>query len=162
MKFDHAPFDPYISVSADLHFVRASATRDAIALQKTARGGDAIGGHGYSLDFAGKGTAELYWDALMAEARLLQLPDLLSGEWINSGGHYDRQKGEWFNTDGATGIPILVLRDVVLGRIIELGLSKEIVDRYITRRGRTVAEEERFFNLSFDARMQALRTEAAV
>lgn len=141
-------------------FMDATATRDAIAWQRASQDNHAIGGRGYNVNFAGEGTAELLWDALIAKARLLQSPDLLSGEWVNSGGHYDRQKGEWFNTDGATGIPIDVLRGVVLGRIIELGLAEEAVDRYITRRGRTVAEEERFFNLSFEARMQALRTGA--
>jgi hypothetical protein len=165
MKFDHAPFDPYISVSADSHrFVDAPATRDAIARRRDAQRLDAevIGGNGYRVDYAGEGTAELYMDALLAEARLLQQPDLMDGEWLNSGGHYDRKKGEWFNTEGTTGIPISVLRDVVLGRIIELGLSKETIHKYITRRGRTVAEEERFFNLSFDARMQALRSGEAL
>ena len=143
----------------DSKFLDAPATRDAIA-----RRGDSyqIGGQGYNLNFAGDGTAELYWDALLAEARLLQMPDLLSGEWVNSGGHYDRRKGEWFNTDGATGIPIAMLRDVVLGRIIELKLSKEVVDRYVTRRSRTVAEEEAFFRLQFNERMNALRTGAAL
>jgi len=145
-------------------FVDAPATRDAIARQKDAQrlNTDAIGGRNYRINFAGEGTAEIYWDALVAEARLLQLPDLLSGEWVNLGGHYDRNKGEWLNTECATGIPISVLRDVVLGRIIELGLTKETVDKYVTRRGRTVAEEERFFNLPFEARMQALRTGAAL
>jgi len=137
----------------------APATRDAIA-----RRGDSyqIGGQGYDINFAGDGTAELYWDALMAEARLLQMPDLLSGEWVNSGGHYDRRKGEWFNTEGATGIPISMLRDVVLGRIIELGLTKESVDKYVTRKGRTVAEEEAFFRMDFAARVKAIRTGVAL
>jgi hypothetical protein len=155
-----APFDPYISIeSADSKFVDAPATRDAIARRRDA---DMIGGRGYTVDFAGEGTAEMYWDAFIAQARLLQMPDLLSGEWVNSGDQYDRKKGQWFNTEGATGIPISILRDVVLGRIIELNLSKEAVDKYVTRRGRTVAEEERFFNLSFEARMQALRSGEAL
>jgi hypothetical protein len=161
MKFDHAPFDPYISVSADSHrFVNAPATHDAIALRREMQRGDAevIGGNGYRVDYAGNGTAEMYWDALMAEARLLQLPDLLSGQWINSGGHYDRNKSEWFNTEGATGVPISILHDVVLGRIIELRLSKEVVDKYVTRKGRTVAEEEAFYRLPFNGRMNALRS----
>ena len=160
MKFDHAPFNTYVSIESDnSQFLGAPATRDAIARRRDA---EQIGGRGYNVDFAGDGTAELYWDALMAEARLLQLPDLLSGEWVNSGGHYDRQKGEWFNTEGATGIPISILRDVVLGRIIELRLSKKIVDRYVTRHSRTVEQEEAFYRLSFDERMNALRSGAAL
>jgi hypothetical protein len=165
MKFDHAPFDPFISVSADTRrFVNAPATRDAIARRKDAQrlDADVIGGRSYRVDLAGEGTAEMYWDALIAEARLLQLPDLFDGEWINSGGHYDRRMGEWFNTEGATGIPISVLRDVVLGRIIELNLTKETVDKYITRKGRTIAEEEAFYQLPFNARINALRSGVAL
>lgn len=120
-----------------------------------------IGGRGYTIDYAGQGTAEVFWDFYIAQARLLQLPDLLSGEWINSGGHYDRQKGEWFNTKGTKGIPIGVLRDVIAGRIMELGLDGDTVFRYLTRRGRTIAEEQAFLRLDFDARMHALRTGAA-
>jgi hypothetical protein len=159
MKFGNAKVIPI--ESADPQFVDSPATRDTIARQRRWNA-ESIGCRGYSVDFAGEGTAEACWDALIAEARLLHLPDLFSGEWLNSGGHYDRQKGEWFSTDGATGISISVLRDVVLGRIIELGLSKEIVDRYITRHGRTIAEEERFLNLSFEAQMQALRSGEAL
>jgi hypothetical protein len=163
MKFDHAPFNPYISTSVDSEkFLGAPATRDAIARQNTAQPADAIGGRGYSVDFAGEGTSEAQWDFLISMARLLQTPDLFSGDWVNSGGHYDKNKGEWFNTEGATGIPIDVLRGVVVGRIMELGLEGETVYRYVTRRDRTVAEEERFFNLSFESRMQALRTGAAL
>jgi hypothetical protein len=165
MKFDHAPFDPFISVSADSRrFVNAPATRDAIARRKDAQrlDADVIGGRSYRVDFAGEGTAEFYWDTLVAEARLLQLPDLMDGEWINSGGHYDRQKGEWRNTEGSTGIPIDILRGVVLGRIVELGLTQETVDRYITRKGRTIAEEEAFYRLPFNGRMNALRSGEAL
>jgi hypothetical protein len=153
--------DIFVTVEgpAESQFVDSSITRDAIARRRDA---DSIGGRGYNINFAGEGSAELYWDALVAEARLLQLPDLLSGEWLNSGGHYDRRKSEWFSREGATGIPIAVLDGVVLGRCIELGLSKELVDRYITRKGRTVADEEAFYRLSFEARMQALRTGAAL
>lgn len=159
MKFGDAKVIPFISIeSADSKFLDAPATRAAIARQMAARRGDSIGGQGYNVDFAGEGTAEMYWDALIAEARLLQVPDLMDSEWVNSGGHYDRKKGEWFNTEGATGIPIAMPRDVVLGRIIELGLSKETVDRYVTRRGRTVAEEEAFYRLPFKERMNALRS----
>ena len=160
MKFGNATVIPFISISADSKkFADAPAMHDAIA-----RRGDAyqIGGQGYDINFAGEGSAELYMDALLAEARLLQMPDLLSGEWVNSGGHYDRRKGEWFNTEGATGIPISMLRDVVLGRIIELGLSKEIVDRYVTRRDRTVADEEAFFRMDFPARVKAIRSGEAL
>jgi hypothetical protein len=160
MKFDHAPFDPYIAIeSVDSRFMDAPATRDAIARRRDA---ELIGGRGYNINFAGEGTAEMYWDALVAEARLLQMPDLMDGEWVNSGGHYDRRKGEWVNREGAAGIPISVMRDVVLGRIIELDLSKEVVDRYITRKGRTVAEEEAFFRMDCAARVEALRTGAAL
>jgi hypothetical protein len=141
------------------NFVDSPITRDAIARQKDA---DSIGGRGYTVECAGEGTAEIFWDALVAQARLLQQPDLMGGEWLNSGGHYDRQKGEWFNRDGATGIPIDVLHGVVIGRILHLGLSKETVDRYVTRKGRTVAEEQAFYRLPFKARMQALRTGAAL
>src|ERR1700730_9839297 len=117
MKFGDSKVIPFISIeAADSKFVGAPATRDAISRSNHAA---LIGGQGYSIDFAGVGTAELIWDALIAEARLLHLPDLLSGEWLNSGGHYDRKKGEWFNTEGAAGIPISLLRDVVLGRIVE-------------------------------------------
>jgi hypothetical protein len=158
MKFGDAKVIPFISISADSKFADAPATRDAIARRRDARPSDAlIGGQGYSVDFAGAGTAEMYWDALVAEARLLQLPDLLGGEWVNSGGHYDRKKAEWFNTEGAVGIPIAILRDVVLGRIIELGLSKEILDKYVTRNGRTVAEEEAFLGMDVEARVKAIR-----
>jgi len=161
MKFGDAKVIPFISISADSKkFLDAPATREAIARQ-TARRGDAIGGSGYDINFAGEGSAELYMDALLAEARLLQMPDLLSGEWVNSGGHYDRRKGEWLNTEGATGIPISILRDVVLGRIIELGLTKESVDKFVTCRGRRVAEEEAFFKMDFAARVKAIRTGAA-
>jgi hypothetical protein len=165
MKFDHAPFDPFVSVSADSHrFVNALATRDAIARRRDAQrlNTDVIGGRSYRVDFAGEGTAEMHWDALIAEARLLHLPDLVSGDWVNSGGHYDREKGEWFNTKGATGIPISILRDVVLGRIIELGLTQELVDRYVVRKGRTVAEEEAFYRLPFNKRMNALQSGEAL
>ncbi len=161
MKFGNAKVIPFVSTAcADSQFVDSPATRDALA-RKRQQNAELIGGRGYGVDFAGEGTAEFYWDALMAEARLLELPDLLSGEWLNSGGHYDRRKGEWFNTKGALGIPLSMLRDVVLLRIIELGLSIEVVDRYVTRRGRTVAEEEAFYRLPFEARMEALRTGAA-
>jgi hypothetical protein len=159
VKLGDAKVTPFISIDADSRFVGSPATRDAIARQRNA---DAIGGRGYDRDLAGEGTAELYWDALMAEARLLQLPDLFSGDWLNSGGRYDRKRGEWFNRDGAVGVPIDVLRAVVLGRIIELGLSKEAVDRYIARKGRTVTEEASFYRFDFAARVEALRTGAAL
>lgn len=153
-----------VTADADPRFVDASATRDAITRQKAVRNmaTEVIGGRGYNVDFAGEGTAEIYWDALVAQARLLQLPDLLSGDWLNSGGHYNRQKGEWFNREGATGIPIDILRGVVLARIIELDLSKDVVDQYVTRKGRTVAEEEAFYRLPFNERMNSLRTGAAL
>jgi hypothetical protein len=159
-----APLHPYISIeSADSKkFVGAPVTRDAIARQKVIRRASTIGGQEYNVDFAGEGTAELYWDALVAEARLLRLPDLFGGEWLNSGGHYDRQKGEWFNTEVATGVPISVLRDVVLGRIIELDLSKEVVDKYVTRRGRTDQEDAAFYRLPFSERIAALRSGEAL
>jgi hypothetical protein len=152
------------AIEADSRFVEAPATRDAIARRRDAQRRDAnlIGGQGYATDLAGAGTAELYWDALIAQARLLQLPDLMDGEWLNSGGHYDRHKGEWFNREGPTGIPISVMRDVVLGRIIELGLTKESVDKFVTRKGRTVAEEEAFYRLPFNERMNALRSGEAL
>ena len=163
MRFGDAKVIPFISIeSADSKFVDAPATRNAIARRRDARRSDTVGGQGYDIDFAGEGTAELYWDALIAQARLLQLPDLLSGEWVNSGGHYEKNKGEWFHTESATGISISVLRDVVLGRIIELGLSKEVVDRYVTRKGRTVAEEEAFYRLPFNERINALRSGEAL
>jgi len=164
MKFGDVKVIPYISIeSADSKFADAPATRHAIARRRDAQPTDAfIGGQGYNLNFAGEGTAEFYWDALVAEARLLQMPDLLSGEWVNSGGHYDRRKGEWFNTDGATGIPIAMLRDVVLGRIIELKLSKEVVDKYVCRTGRTVAEEQSFYRMDFPERIKAIREGTAL
>ena len=156
-----APLAPYISIeSGDSgKFVNAPATRDAIARQRNA---NMRGGRGYTVDFAGEGTAEFYWDALIAEARLLQQPDLMDGEWLNSGGYYDRQKGQWFNTEGAKGIPVDVFRGVVLARILELGLSNEAVDRYITRKGRTVAEEEAFYRMDFEERVNALRSGEAL
>jgi hypothetical protein len=164
MKFGDAKVVPFISIDADSRFVNAPATQHAIARRRDAQrlDADVIGGRNYRIDFAGEGTAEMYWDALIAEARLLQLPDLFDGEWINNGGHYDRQKGEWFNTEGATGIPISVLRDVVLARIIGLGLSKEVVDKYVTCKGRTVADEEAFYRLPFNERMNALRSGEAL
>ena len=140
-------------------FIGAPSTRDAIAIQRKA---DRIGGRGYVVDFAGDGTAEMYWDALVAEARLLQLPDLMDGEWLNSGGYYNRKKGQWFNNKGAKGISIEILRGAVLARILELGLSDEAVNRYITRKGRTVAEEEAFYRMDFAERVEALRTGAAI
>jgi hypothetical protein len=50
----------------------------------------------------------------------------------------------------------------VLGRIVELGFSKEVVDKYVTRKGRTVAEEEAFYRLSFNERLNALRSGQAL
>jgi hypothetical protein len=97
------------------------------------------------------------WDLLITEARLLQQPDLMNGGWINSGGFFNRSKAEWFNSEDAKGVPIAILYDVVLGRCIELKIPKATVDAYVTRRGRSIAAEEAFFILSFDARMAALR-----
>jgi hypothetical protein len=97
------------------------------------------------------------WDLLITEARLLQQPDLMNGGWINSGGFFDRSKAEWFNSEGAKGVPLAILYDVVVGRCIELEIRKATVDAYVTRRGRSILAEEAFFRLSFDARMAALR-----
>jgi hypothetical protein len=117
----------------------------------------ANGGDGYDVDYAGPGTSERNWDGLMSQVRLLQDPDFMSGEWINSGGHYDRKSGTWVNQSGAVGISIEVLHDVVWARMLELKLSKEVVDAYVLRRGRTFAEEKAFYRLSFEERVNALR-----
>src|ERR1700730_4749685 len=84
------------------------------------------------------------WDFLITEARLLEQPDLMAGGWINSGGFFDRNKAEWFNSVGAKGVPLAILHDVVVGRCIELEIPKSMVDAYVSRRGRAIAAEESF------------------
>jgi hypothetical protein len=117
------------------------------------------GGNGYDIDYAGPGSSEFHVDTLLSELRLMQDPDLLGGEWLNVGGHYDRRRGKWFNSGkDATGISISVIRDVVLMRVIQLGLTQEVIDKYVLRTGRSIEEEQRFYRMPFETRMEALRT----
>jgi hypothetical protein len=129
-----------VAPEVDERFCDSPATQSAIVSQKEKQA-----------------THSPTWDFLITEARLLQQPDLMAGGWINSGGFFDRSKAKWFNSEGAKGVPLAILYDVVVGRCIELEIPKSVVDTYVARRGRSIAAEEAFFRLSFDARMAALR-----
>jgi hypothetical protein len=112
----------------------------------------------YYTSYAGAGSSERHWDILLTELRLFQDADLLAGDWLNLGGFYNRQKGIWFSSAADfRGTDVDTLRAMVLGYCIKHGLTIDALDEFVTRKGRSIEDEKKFFALSLTEQMDVIR-----
>ena len=107
----------------------------------------------YWQDFAGPETSEYRFDHLMFLLGFLKDPkfEYLSHNYSNR--DYDQHTGIW--TCGDIQIPIQDLKDALAARIAKLGISEVLLFEYLVV-PHSWQEDQRFYGLSFDERVQKL------